>query len=56
MQLVHLFLQGQGTSEFVIEAHDMNEVRLWLDALSSCISNSGSSVAPEEDLEPTPSM
>lgn len=49
-------LKGQGTSEFVIEAHDMNEVRSWLDALSSCISNSASSVAPEDDLEPTPSM
>lgn len=48
-------LKGQGTSEFVIEAHDMNEVRSWLDALSTCISTS-LPTSNEGDVEPTPAM
>lgn len=32
-------LQGEGTSEFVIEAHDVEELRSWLNELAVNISH-----------------
>lgn len=44
-------LQGQGTSEYVIEAQSHQDMKAWLSAVSGCISQPST---PAEPLSPPP--
>ena len=53
---LHLFLQGQGTIEYVIEAPNLSEMTSWLMELKTCISPEpppDTQQLDEESISPT---
>ena len=51
METPLIFLQGQGTSEYVIEAQNHADMKAWLVAISGCISQTST---PAESVSPPP--